>query len=386
VDFSPTPEQVLIQKTAREFAERVLRPQAGARDASGAFPEQALHEAGRLGLLGVNVADSHGGSEAGAVAYALALAELARGCASTAVAIAVTNMVAEMLMEFGTEAQRRAHVPPLVSGDSLCGAFALSEPESGSDAASLQTIAERRVGGWVLRGTKQWASSGDRAGVLIVWARSGSGAGSDGISAFIVPRGTPGMTVMRHEDKTGLRASTTVQIAFENCAIPEDALLGEEGRGFRIAMRALDGGRIGIGAQAVGIATAAHEAATGYARDRRQFGQPIADFQAVQWMLADSAVELDASRLLVLRAATLKEHGRPFSREAAIAKLYASEAANRICDRAVQIHGGYGYTREFPVERHLRDCRVTTIYEGTSEVQRIVIARHLLKEAGLALT
>lgn len=386
MDFSPTPEQLLIQKTAREFAERALRPQAGARDASGAFPEEALREAGRLGLLGVNVADSHGGSEAGAVAYALALTELARGCASTAVAIAVTNMVAEMLMEFGTDAQRRVHVPALVSGESLCGTFALSEPESGSDAASLRTMAERRGGSWVLRGTKQWASSGDRAGVLIVWARSAAGTGSDGISAFIVPRGARGMTVMRHEDKTGLRASTTVQLAFEDCEIPLDALLGEEGRGFRIAMRALDGGRIGIGAQAVGIATAAHEAATRYALDRRQFGRPIAEFQAIQWMLADNAVELDASRLLVLRAAALKERGRPFSREAAIAKLYASEAANRICDRAVQIHGGYGYTREFPVERHLRDCRVTTIYEGTSEVQRIVIARHLLKEAGLAVT
>jgi alkylation response protein AidB-like acyl-CoA dehydrogenase len=386
VDFSPTPEQVLIRRTARDFAERVLRPRAADLDRTGAFPEAALREAGRLGLLGVNVHDSHGGAEAGAVAYALALAELARGCASTAVPIAVTNMVAEVLMEFGTDEQKRAYVPALVSGESLCGAFALSEPESGSDAASLRTTAERRGSRWVLRGTKQWASSGDRAGVVVVWARSRPGAGSDGISAFVVPRGTPGMAVTRHEDKTGLRGSSTVQIVLEDCALPEDALLGDEGRGFRIAMRALDGGRIGIGAQAVGIATAALEAAAAYARDRRQFDRPLADFQAVQWMLADSALELEASRLLVLRAALSKERGLPFSREAAVAKLYASEAANRICDRAVQIHGGYGYIREFPVERYLRDCRVTTLYEGTSEVQRMVIARAVLKEAGLAVT
>jgi alkylation response protein AidB-like acyl-CoA dehydrogenase len=294
--------------------------------------------------------------------------------------------VAEALMAFGTDAQRRRWVPPLVSGDLLCGSFALSEPEAGSDAASLRTVAERRGDGWVLRGTKQWASHGDRAGVLIVWARSSPGAGAEGLSAFIVPGGAPGMTITRHEDKTGLRASSTVQIVLEDCALPPDALLGEEGRGFRVAMRALDGGRSGIGAQSVGIAGAAQDLASAYARERRQFGQPIASFQAVQWMLADGAVELEAARLLVLRAAALKERGRPFSREAAMAKLYASEMANRVCDRAVQIHGGYGYTREFAVERHLRDCRVTTIYEGTSEVQRIVIARAVLKEAGLAVT
>ena len=386
MEFQPTSEQILVQKTAREFAERVLRPRAAELDRDGGFAEGALREAAGLGLLGVNVPDAYGGAEAGAVAYALALQELARGCAATSVAIAVTNMVAEILVEFGSDAQKHAHVPPLLSGESVCGSFALSEPESGSDAASLRTTAERRGSTWMLRGTKQWASHGDRAGLVVVWARSRPGAGSDGISAFLVPRGTAGMTVTRHEDKTGLRGSPTVQLVFEDCEIPEDALLGEEGRGFRIAMRALDGGRIGIGAQACGIASAASEAAVSYARDRRQFDKPIAEFQAVQWMLADSAVELDAARLLVLRAAARKEAKLPFTREAAMAKLYASEAANRICDRAVQIHGGYGYIREFPVERHWRDCRATTIYEGTSEIQRMVIAKALLKEAGLAVT
>jgi len=383
LDFQPNEEQLLVQKTARDFAERVLRPRAAEVDRTGEFPEQALREAGSLGLLGVNVPDALGGAEAGAVAYALSLAELARGCASTAVTVAVTNMVAEVLVEFGTPEQKRKFVPPLVSGQSVCGTFALSEPESGSDAASLRATATRKGSRWVLRGTKQWASHGDHAGVLVVWARSRPGNGSDGISAFLVPKDTPGMTFSRHEDKTGLRGSTTVQILFDDCELEEDALLGEEGRGFRIAMRALDGGRIGIGAQAVGIATAALESAAEYARNRRQFDRPIGDFEAIQWMLADSAVEVDAAKLLVWRAAACKQRGLPFTREAAIAKLYASEAANRVCDRAVQIHGGYGYVREFPVERYLRDCRVTTIYEGTSEVQRMVIARQLLREAGL---
>jgi len=288
--------------------------------------------------------------------------------------MAVTNMVAEVIHHFGTEEQRQRHVPRLTSGEYLCGAFALSEPEAGSDPGGMRTTAERTPEGWVIRGQKQWITSGSYAGVFVVWART-SGPGTRGISAFLVEGGTPGLKPGKHEDKLGLRASNTVPLTFDDCRVPEDALLGVEGGGFKIAMMALDGGRIGIASQAIGIATAALEEAAEYARERRQFGKSIAEFQAIQWMVADSKTELDAARMLALRAAQRKEAKQPFSREAAMAKLFASEAANRICNRCVQIHGGYGYVRDFPAERHLRDVRVTTIYEGTSEIQRMVIAR-----------
>jgi alkylation response protein AidB-like acyl-CoA dehydrogenase len=336
----------------------------------------------------VNIPASLGGAEAGVVSYALAMMEIARACASTAVTMAVTNMVAEVIARFGNDAQRERHVPKLTSGEYAAGAFALSEPEAGSDPGSMRTTAERVPGGWVLRGQKQWITSGAHAGVIVVWARTGGlhdGAasgpkpqGTKGISCFLVEGGTPGLKPGKAEDKLGLRASNTVPLTFDDCKIPHDALLGEENQGFKVAMMALDGGRIGIASQAIGIATAALEEATEYARQRKQFGKSIGDFQAIQWMLADSATELDAARLLALRAARMKEQGVAFTREASMAKLFASEAAGRICDRAVQIHGGYGYVRDFPAERHLRDVRVTRIYEGTSEIQRMVIARHVL--------
>jgi alkylation response protein AidB-like acyl-CoA dehydrogenase len=287
-------------------------------------------------------------------------------------------MVAEVIATFGSEAQRERHVPRITSGEYVAGAFALSEPEAGSDPGGMRTTAERVPGGWILRGQKQWITSGDRAGVLVVWARTG-GPGTRGISAFLVEGGTPGLKPGKHEDKLGLRASSTVPLTLDDCRVPEDALLGSENGGFKIAMMALDGGRIGISSQAIGIATAALEEAVEYAKQRKQFGKPIADYQGIQWPLADSRVELDAARMLTLRAASLKEAGRPFSAEAAMAKVYASEAANRICNRCLQIHGGYGYVRDFPAERHLRDVRVTTIYEGTSEIQRTVIARSVLR-------
>jgi alkylation response protein AidB-like acyl-CoA dehydrogenase len=292
--------------------------------------------------------------------------------------MAVTNMVAEVIARFGSEAQRETYVPRLTSGEYVAGAFALSEPEAGSDPGSMTTRAERTASGWVLRGQKQWITSGAHAGVIVVWARTG-GPGTKGISCFLVEGGTAGMKAGKHEDKLGLRASNTVPLTFDDCEVPHEALFGGENEGFRIAMMALDGGRIGIASQAIGIATAALEEATEYARQRKQFGKPIGDYQAIQWMLADSKTDLEASRLLTLRAARLKETGAPFSREAAMAKLYASEAGNRICNRVVQIHGGYGYVRDFPAERHLRDVRVTTIYEGTSEIQRTVIARASLR-------
>jgi alkylation response protein AidB-like acyl-CoA dehydrogenase len=378
MDFDPTETQALVARTARDYAERVIRPVAADLDRDSTFPADILKGLADLGLMGVNVPAALGGAEAGVVAYSLAMTEIARACASTAVTMAVTNMVAEVISHFGTDAQREQHVPRLTSGEYPAGAFALSEPEAGSDPGGMRTTAERVPGGWILRGQKQWITSGSHAGVMVVWARTG-GPGTRGISTFLVEGGTPGLKPGKHEDKLGLRASNTVPLTFDDCRIPEGALLGEENGGFKIAMMALDGGRIGIASQSLGIATAALEESAEYARQRRQFGRPIGDFQAIQWQLADSKVELDASRLLTLRAAQMKESGRPFSSEAAMAKLFASEAANRICNRNVQIHGGYGYVRDFPAERHLRDVRVTTIYEGTSEIQRTVIARSALR-------
>jgi alkylation response protein AidB-like acyl-CoA dehydrogenase len=374
VDLDLTETQELIVRTARDYAERVIRPVAAELDHESRFPREILKDLAELGLMGVNIRANLGGAEAGVTAYALAMMEIARACASTAVTMSVTNMVAEVIARFGSNEQSARYVPRITSGEYAAGAFALSEPEAGSDPGSMRTVAERTADGWVLNGQKQWITSGAYAGVLIVWARTG-GPGTKGLSAFLVEGGTPGMKAGKPEDKLGIRASNTVPLTFEDCRVPADALLGGESGGFKIAMMALDGGRIGIASQAIGIATAALEEAAEYAKQRRQFGSPIGDYQAIKWMLADSRTELDAARLLTLRAAGLKESGRPFTREAAMAKLYASEAANRICYRCLQVHGGYGYVRDFAVERHYRDARVTTIYEGTSEIQRTVIAR-----------
>jgi alkylation response protein AidB-like acyl-CoA dehydrogenase len=298
---------------------------------------------------------------------------------AVAITMAVTNMVAETIARFGGEEAKRRHVPRLASGEALAGAFALSEPHSGSDAAALRTRATRRGRTWVLDGEKQWVTSGDVAGAIIVWARSTPGSqGPRGISAFVVEGGARGLAVGRHEEKMGIRASSTVSLALDGVEVPDSALLGKPGEGFPIALAALDGGRIAIASQAAGTIRAALEASRRYALDRRAFGVPIAEHQAVAFMLADMAMEHDTARLLALRAAALKEAGQPFTREAAMAKLWASEAAQRSVSRAVQIHGGSGYAAGFPVEKLFRDARVQTIYEGTSEVQRLVIARGLL--------
>ena len=383
MDFQLNETQELIRRTAREFTEKEIAPKAAALDAESRYPRELVKGLADLGLMGVNIPADLGGSEAGVVAYSLAMMEVARGCASTAVTMAVTNMVGEVIAAFGSDAQRQKHVPKLTSGEYSAGAFGLSEPGAGSDAAGMTTQARRDGDGWILDGQKQWITSGGEAGVTVVWARTDTPEerlGHRGISCFLVEKGTKGLTVGPKEHKLGLRASETVPLTFEECRLPADALLGEIGQGFKIAMMALDGGRIGIASQATGIGTAALEAGIAYARDRKQFKRPIADFQAIQWMIADSRTELDAARLLALRAASLKQKGDvAFSREAAIAKVFASEAAWRVCDRALQIHGGYGYVRDYPVERHLRDVRVTRIYEGTSEVQRTVIARSLLR-------
>jgi alkylation response protein AidB-like acyl-CoA dehydrogenase len=378
VDFEGTETQLAVAATARKFATERAAPAAAEADRSARFPEEMIRELGALGLLAVNVPAAHGGSEAGAVAYALAVMEIARADCSLAVTVAVTNMVGETIAHFGSPKQKARCLPRLASAEWLAGSYALSEPQAGSDPNSMTTRADRRGDRWVLNGTKQWITSGDRAGVVIVWARSDTSAGKKGISAFLVESGTPGLQVGRHEEKMGVRSSSTVSITFEDCEIPSDAVLGEEGHGLRLALTALDGGRIGIASQATGTIRAALDAATGYARDRKAFGKPIADFQAIGFGLADMRTAHDAARLLTLRAAMLKEAGQPFSREAAMAKLFASEAAQVAVSKAVQIHGGYGYIDEFPVERLFRDARVQTIYEGTSEVQRLVIARDIL--------
>ena len=383
IDFELSETQRLVRDTAREFAERELQPRAAARDRSGEFPLRELKALAGLGLLGVNIPEPLGGAQAGVVAYSLAMQEIARADASVAVAMAVTNMVGEVIVKFGTDEQKRAWVPRLTSGDAVAGAFGLSEPQAGSDPAAMTTTATRTTTGWRLDGAKQWITSGDKAGVIVVWAKTDPKAGSKGISTFLVDGNSKGLSAGKHEDKMGLRGSSTVPLVLDGCELEESALLGKVGGGLSVALAALDGGRIGIASQAIGLGRAALEASIGYAKQRHQFGRPLADNQAIQFKLADMATQLDAARLLTLRAAQLKERERPFSSEASMAKLFATEAAGRICDHAVQIHGGYGYTREFPVERYLRDVRVTRIYEGTSEVQRIVIARALLAQAGV---
>jgi len=380
VQLSPNELQRAVRDTARRFARDRIAPVAAENDRLRRFPADLVRGLGELGLLAVNVPEAYGGSGAGAVAYALALMEVAAADCATSVTMAVTNMVGETIARFGTEAQRRRHLPRLASGEYLAGAFGLSEPHAGSDAGALRTRAVRQGDRWVLEGEKQWITSGDVAGVIVVWARTDAQLETRGVTAFLVEQGTPGLRVGRHEEKMGIRASTTVSLALEGCEVPDAARLGEVGEGFPIALAALDGGRIGIAAQATGTIRAALEASVRYAKDRTAFGRPIAEHQSIAFMLADLRTEHDAAELLTLRAAAAKEAGRPFTREASMAKLYASEAAQRAVTRAVQIHGGYGYTDAFPAERLFRDARVQTIYEGTSEIQRLVIARELLAE------
>jgi acyl-CoA dehydrogenase len=377
--FDLTDSQALVRDTARSYAQKTLAPAAAGIDREGRFPVEQLKDLAGLGMMGVNVPEEYGGAAAGAVAYALAMMEIAQACASTAVAMAVNNLVAETIFRFGSEEQKRRYLPEITSGRFVSASFGLSEPHSGSDAGALRTTARRDGNEYVLNGSKQWITSGDRAGVIIVWARTGE-PGTRGISCFLVEGGTKGLHVGRHEEKMGLRGSSTVSLSFEDLRVPAAAMLGPEGKGFSIALAALDSGRVGIACQAVGIGTAALESAVRYAKERHAFGQPIGSYQAIRFVLADVATELDAARLLALRAAALKEAGKPFAREGSMAKVFASEKANKAADVAVQVHGGYGYIDEFPAERHYRDARVMTIYEGTSEIQRMVIARNLLKD------
>jgi len=379
MDLELSETQALVQKTARDFATRVVAPRAAEIDATEQLPPAVLGGLAELGLMAINVPQELGGSGAGAVAAALAIQEIARACASTAVVMSVTNMVGEAIAFFGTDEQKRRHCPRLASGQDAVASFALSEPDAGSDPGAMRTTARREGDEWILEGAKQWITSGSYAGVYVVWARTGPvEAGARGISCFLVEGGANGLKIGRPEDKMGVRGSNTVPLEFDGVRVPAGALLGQENAGFKIAMMALDGGRIGISSQAIGIARAALAESVAYSKERRAFDVPIAQHQAIQWKLADMQTSIDAAHLLSMRAAWLKESSASFGREAAMAKLFASEAAVRVCNDAVQIHGGFGYIREFAAERHLRDARVTMIYEGTSEIQRMVVARSVL--------
>ena len=378
MEFELKDEHRLIRDTARKIAEAELKPRAAQTDKEGIFPEAQMKVLAENGFLAMLVPEAYGGTEAGSLGYSLAITEMARCCASTAVTMAVTNMVADAINAFGSEDQKNHWIPKIASGEILCASFSLSEPGAGSDAASLNATAIKDGDDYILNGEKCWVTSGDRAGLILVMAKTDPSERAKGISTFLVEPNTPGFSVGRHEEKMGLRGSSTVSLNFEDARIPAANRLGAEGNGFKVAMRALDGGRIGIGSQALGILQACLEDSRQYSLDRKQFSKALSDFQAIQWKLADMATAHDAARLLVLKAASLKDKGLPFTQEASMAKLFATESANAAALEAIQIHGGYGYTDEFAVERYLRDVRVTTIYEGTSEIQRLVIARAVL--------
>lgn len=372
-----TEEQQQIRDMARDFARERLAPGAAQRDVEHAFPKQELKEMGELGFLGMLVPEAYGGSDTGVVAYAAALEEIAAGDGPCSTIMSVHSSVGCVpILKFGTEAQKERFLPKLASGEWI-GGFALTEPQAGSDASNLRTRARRDGDHYVLNGAKQFITSGKNGQVIIVFAVTDPELGKKGISAFIVPTDTPGYEVVRVESKLGLHSSDTCQIAFSDMRVPAELRLGKEGEGYRIALANLEGGRIGIAAQSVGMARAAFEAARDYARERNAFGQPIIDHQAVAFRLADMATKIMAARQLTLHAALLKERGEPCLTEASMAKLFASEMAEKVCSDAIQIHGGYGYMSDYPVERIYRDVRICQIYEGTSDVQRIVIARSL---------
>ena len=378
MDFELAEEQQMVRETIRGFVEREVKPVAPRMDREGAYPAELIKKLGALGLMGMCVPPEFGGSGMDLLSYGIAVEEISKSWASLAVAMSVQNsLVCAPILRFGSAAQKQKYLPLLAAGKRL-GCYALTEPSSGSDAGSIQTRAKKVGDDFVLSGNKIFTTNGNRADLAIVYAVTDPARGKRGISAFIVEKNSPGFVVGKLEDKLGLRSSDTASLIFEDCRVPGENLLGAEGEGFRIALATLDAGRIGIAAQAVGIAQGCLEESVAYAQQRRQFGRPIAEFEAIQWMLADMATEIDAARLLTYRAAWLAQQQRRFTKEAAMAKLFASEAANRVAYKAIQIFGGYGYTKEFAVERFFRDARITTLYEGTSEIQRLVIARRLM--------
>jgi len=383
MELALTDIQSQIQNSAKKFAEAELAPLAATLDA-GSGREGLLkniRKLAELGFMGLNVSSQYGGTEAGVVAFSVAMTEIAKACAATAVTVSVTNLIGEVIQSIGTEEQKQYYIPKLCNGEYSGGSFCLSEAGAGSDPSGMQTRAVRDGDEWVINGTKMWISSAEHAGVFVVWAVTDPDVPKGkGITCFLVERDTPGITVGKAEHKMGQRGSCTNSVIFEDCRLPADAILGKPNDGFRIAIAELAGGRIGIGSLALGVATAAMDIARQYVSEREQFDKKISAFQGIQWMLADTYTELEASRLLLMNAAYLKESGQPFMKQAAMAKLYATEAANSACYKALQLMGGAGYTEEYPLERFTRDVRVTTIYEGTSEVQRVIIARELLRE------
>jgi len=370
----------MVQEMARAFAEKEVKPVAAQMDHDSVYPAALVKKLGEIGLMGIFVPPEFGGSGMDLVSYVIAMEEISKAWASLGAIMTVNNsLVCDPILRFGSEAQKKKYLVRLATGESL-GCYALTEPGAGSDAGAIQTQAKREGDDYLLNGTKLFITNGSHADLAIVYAVTDPSKGKKGISAFLVEKGTAGFLVGRLEDKLGLRSSDTAELLFQDCRIPKENLLGLEGEGFKIAMETLDGGRIGIAAQSLGIAQGCLEESLAYAKQRRQFNRPISDFQGIQWMLADMATEIDAARLLTYRAAWLGERRRKITKEAAMAKLFASEAANRIAYKAVQIFGGYGYIKEFAVERLYRDARVTTLYEGTSEIQRLIIARHLIQE------
>jgi alkylation response protein AidB-like acyl-CoA dehydrogenase len=382
MDFKLTQEQKIIQATAAKFAKFELEPVAAKLDQTKDREKlkSIIKQLAELGFMGLNVDPEYGGTGAGAVAFSLVMTELGRGCASTAVTTKVTNMVAEVIQAFGNEQQKEKYIPPLCSGEFVAGSFGLTETSAGSDPAAMRMIAVQEGDHWVLNGHKVFITSAEFAELFVVWAVTDKGARKGkGISAFLVERSFPGFWVGKDEKKLGQLASPTNDLYFQDCRVPKENLLGIANDGFRIAVSELAGGRIGLGSMALGIGLAAMDFATDYAKDRVQFDVPIANHQATQWMIADNYTRLEAAELLLLRAAYLKDQKKYFAKEASMAKLFATEAANKACYDAMQILGGYGYTQEFPLERFYRDIRLTTIYDGTSEIQRLIIARELLK-------
>jgi len=379
MDFELSEEQKLFQKSMRDFVEKEIRPLARETDAQGRFPWETIRKMAAMGMLGLPVPEEYGGAGADYLSYAIAVEEVSRACGSTGITMAAHTSLGSMpFVYFGTEEQKRKYLVPLARGEKL-GAFGLTEPGAGSDAAGIQTTAVLKGDEWIINGQKTFITSGSIADVVVIAARTDPSAGSRGISNLIVEKGAPGFRAGRDEEKMGLRGSVTSQLFFEDCRVPKENILGKPGEGFKQFLTVLDGGRISIGAMALGLAQAALEGAVAYSKQRVQFGQPIASFQAIQWMISDMATEIEAARLLVYRAAWLKDRGVRFTREAAMAKLYASEAAERAAFKALQIHGGYGYTKDYDVERIYRDQRLCSIGEGTSEILRLVIARQELQ-------
>ncbi len=381
MDFRPTEEQEFIRQAAREFADSEVKPGAGERDAKSEFPTDSIKQLGELGVMGIAIPEEWGGTGAGHLAYVMALEEICRADAGVGVIMSVNNsLCCDPILHFGSDALKEKYLRPMASGQML-GAYALTEPGAGSDAGSLTTAAIRDGDHYVMNGSKVFITNGASADVTIVYAKTDLDAPSGkGISAFLVEKGTPGFSVGKHEEKLGIRCSDCVSLTFEDCRFPAENLIGEEGNGFKIALATLDIGRLGIAAQGVGIAQACLDASVAYSKERRQFGRPIADFQAIQWKIADMAMYIDAARLLMWRAAWMRDQGERHTLQTSMAKLLASETSVRAGLDAVQIHGGYGYIREYPVERFMRDAKITEIYEGTSEIQRLVIARNVLAD------